>query len=188
MESQFTGVSIVCTTVCSGADQEKYQSYASLAFVRRIHRWPANFPHKGPVTRKMFPFDDVIVCYFAGGGVSAFQSDGKTFYSDLTRSNDNTPYVVLKRHPSFMPLWWCHTSVMASQITGNATICLKACSGKEGPMSALLTHARGIHRWPVDSPCKGPVTQKKSVFLSQRHHPFLYEPVCGMCSLVIIFQ
>ena len=25
------------------------------------HRWPANYPHKWPVTRKMFPFDDVII-------------------------------------------------------------------------------------------------------------------------------
>ena len=33
----------------------------SLALVRGIHRWPVNSPHKGPVTRKMFPFDDVIV-------------------------------------------------------------------------------------------------------------------------------
>ena len=33
----------------------------SLAFVRGIHRWPVNSPHKGPVTRKMLPFDDVIM-------------------------------------------------------------------------------------------------------------------------------
>ena len=26
-----------------------------------IHRWPVNSPHRGPVTRKMFPFDDVIM-------------------------------------------------------------------------------------------------------------------------------
>ena len=26
-----------------------------------IHRWPVNSPHKGPVTRKMFAFDDVIM-------------------------------------------------------------------------------------------------------------------------------
>ena len=45
----------------SGADQRKHQSSASLAFVRGIHRWPVNSPHKGPVTRKMFPFDDVIM-------------------------------------------------------------------------------------------------------------------------------
>ena len=39
----------------------KYQSSASLAFVRGIHRGPVNCPHKWPVTRKMFPFDDVIM-------------------------------------------------------------------------------------------------------------------------------
>ena len=41
--------------------KEKYQSSASLAFVRGIHRWPVNSPHKGPVTRKMLLFDDVIM-------------------------------------------------------------------------------------------------------------------------------
>ena len=40
---------------------KRNQSSASLAFVRGIHRWPVNSPHKGPVTRKMFPFDDVIM-------------------------------------------------------------------------------------------------------------------------------
>ena len=44
-----------------GADQIKHQSSASLAILRRKHRWPLNSPHKGPVTRKMFPFDDVIM-------------------------------------------------------------------------------------------------------------------------------
>ena len=47
--------------IYSGADQRKHQSSASLAFVRGIHRWPVNSPHKWPVTRKMFPFDDVIM-------------------------------------------------------------------------------------------------------------------------------
>ena len=59
--SQIIIVSIVYSTVCSGADQRKHQSPAPLAFVRGIHRWPVNSPHKGPVTHKMFPFDDVIV-------------------------------------------------------------------------------------------------------------------------------
>ena len=48
-------------TVCSGADQRKHQSSASLDLVRGIHRWPANSQHKGPITRKMFPFDDAIM-------------------------------------------------------------------------------------------------------------------------------
>ena len=47
----------------SGTDQRKHQSSASLAFVRGIHRRPVNSPHKWPVTRKMFPFDDVIMSF-----------------------------------------------------------------------------------------------------------------------------
>ena len=39
----------------------KYQSSASLAFVRGIHQWPVNSLHKGPVARKMVPFDDVTI-------------------------------------------------------------------------------------------------------------------------------
>ena len=46
-------------TVYSGTHQRKHQSSTSLAFVRGIHRWPVNYPHKVPVTQKMFPFDDV---------------------------------------------------------------------------------------------------------------------------------
>ena len=61
MASQITSLTIVYSTVYSVADQRKHQSPASLAFVRGIHRWPVHSPHKGPVTRKMLPFDDVIV-------------------------------------------------------------------------------------------------------------------------------
>ena len=65
MASQIIGVSIVHSTVSSGADQRKLQSSASLAFVRGICRWPVNSPHKGLVTRKMFPFDDVIMSFIS---------------------------------------------------------------------------------------------------------------------------
>ena len=61
--SQITSLTIVYSTVNSGADQSKHQSPASPAFVWGIHRGPVNFPHKWPVTRKMFPFDDVIMSY-----------------------------------------------------------------------------------------------------------------------------
>ena len=57
MASQITGVSMVCSAVCSVVDQ----SSASLVFVRGIHRWQVNSTHKGPVTRKMFPIDDFIM-------------------------------------------------------------------------------------------------------------------------------
>ena len=58
MASEITSLTIVYSTVYSGADQRKHQSSASLAFVRGIHRWP----HIWPITQKMFPFDDVILC------------------------------------------------------------------------------------------------------------------------------
>ena len=57
--SQITSLAIVYSTICSGADQRKHESYT--AFVRGVHQWPVNSPHKGPATRKMFPFDDVIM-------------------------------------------------------------------------------------------------------------------------------
>ena len=59
--SQITSLTIVYSIVYSDADQRKYQSSASLAFVRGIQRGPVNSPHKWPVTRKMFPFDDIIM-------------------------------------------------------------------------------------------------------------------------------
>ena len=58
---QITGVSMVCSTVCSGADQRKHQSSASLALMRRIHQWLVNTPHNRPVKWNMFPFDDIIM-------------------------------------------------------------------------------------------------------------------------------
>ena len=66
--SQITSLTVVYSIVYSGVNQRKHQSSASLAFVREIHRGPVNFPHKWPVTRKMFPFDDVIMYYDASNG------------------------------------------------------------------------------------------------------------------------
>ena len=59
--SQITSLTIIFSTVYLDTAQRKHQSSASLAFVWGIHRWPVNSPHKWPVTRKMFPFDDVIM-------------------------------------------------------------------------------------------------------------------------------
>ena len=74
--TQITSVSIVCSTIGSDADQRKRQSSASLAFVRGIHRWPVNSPHKRPVTRKMFPFDDVIIIWLCHHKSSGRRIDG----------------------------------------------------------------------------------------------------------------
>ena len=59
--SEITSLTIVYSTVYSDADQRKHQSSVSLAFVWGIYLGSVNSPHKWPVTRKMFPFDDVIM-------------------------------------------------------------------------------------------------------------------------------
>ena len=67
LASQITGVSAVYSTVFSGADLRKYQSSSSVVFVCVCEGGGGGgggggeFSHKGPVTRKMFPFDVVIV-------------------------------------------------------------------------------------------------------------------------------
>ena len=82
--SQITSLTIVYSTVYSDADQRKHQSSASLAFVRGIHRRPVNSPHKWPVTRKMFPFDDVIM----NSGAIVFPAD--SLAQLRTRASANT--------------------------------------------------------------------------------------------------
>ena len=60
MASQITSHTIIYSTVYSGADQRKYQSSVSLA-CEGNSPVTGEFPHKWPVTRKMFKFDDVIL-------------------------------------------------------------------------------------------------------------------------------
>ena len=73
--SQITSFMIVYSKVYSGADQRKHESSASLAFVQGIHRGPVNSPHKWPVTRKMFPFDDVIIGHVGACTISRRSSE-----------------------------------------------------------------------------------------------------------------
>ena len=73
----------------SGTAHRKHQSSASLAFVRGIHRWPVNSQHKWPVTRKMFPFDDVIMTSFM-----------------LSYSGKIREYIYVFKHFSTLKLVW----------------------------------------------------------------------------------
>ena len=87
--SQITSLMIVYSTVYSGADQSKHQSSASLAFVWGIHRGPVNSPHKWPVTRKMFPFDDVIM--WLNGFKPWWRHEMETLSTLLTLGKDIPP-------------------------------------------------------------------------------------------------
>ena len=90
MASEITSVSIVYSNICWGTDQRKHQSTASLAFVRRIHRWPVNSPHNRPVTRKMAPFDDVIMTHVWNRHSVCWADSRHLSYS----RTDNTGYPV----------------------------------------------------------------------------------------------
>ena len=54
--------------------QGKNLSIPSLAFVWGIHQWSVKSPHKGPVMRKMFPFDDVIMMFLVSSSSCLGQS------------------------------------------------------------------------------------------------------------------
>ena len=81
--SQITSLTIVYSIVYSDADQRKRQSSASLAFVRGIHRGPVNSPHKWPVTRKMFPFYDVIMLTLCEGNPPLTKTRDEEFWCSL---------------------------------------------------------------------------------------------------------
>ena len=107
ISSRITSLTIVSSTVYLDLDQTKHQSSVSLAFVRGIHWRPVNSPHKCPVTRKMFPFDDVI----------------------MTNINRD---ISLSTHPR-----WSHAhlsdvtwTALLSKITSNSTVSLTIGSGK----------------------------------------------------------
>ena len=61
MASQITSVSIVCSTDCSGADQREHLTSKLRVTGLCEENSPVTGPAQGPGTRKMFPFDDVIM-------------------------------------------------------------------------------------------------------------------------------
>ena len=58
---QITSLTIVSQPLIQAQIKESIEAPRYWPFVRVIHRWQVNSPQKGPVTRKMFPFDDVIM-------------------------------------------------------------------------------------------------------------------------------
>ena len=105
--SQITSLTIVYSTVYSDADQRKHQSSASLAFVQGIHRGPMNSTHKWPVTRKTFPFDDVIMLFEERNiNTTVFLiSPCKFFYSLLRMVGNDFPTITLDMK------WFSHYNI-----------------------------------------------------------------------------
>ena len=123
MASQIASVSMVCSTVCSGADQRKHQSSASLAFLRGIHRWPVNSPHKGTVMRKMFPFHDVFMCLT----VTDVTDDTSVPPTPTATPppHTHTSFPIESWQTDIGRFHYSDVRVMTSQITGILTACPK---------------------------------------------------------------
>ena len=76
--------------------------------------------------------------------------------------------------PKSHPLQWRHTGVMASQITGNTTICSTAFFSLTTKETLKARIIGTLLCWPVDSPPKGPVTQKTL----SRHNDNMFHLSC----------
>ena len=130
MVSQITSVFIVCSIVCSCADQRKYQSSASLAFVWGIHRWPVNSPHKWPVTRKTLPFDDAIVENFDITMITVVwhsQLYSKFKFKIYVEHRYKDTYIEKCRRPSIGFIWLYILALLIKQATHVYIICRLKC-------------------------------------------------------------
>ena len=129
--SQITSLTIVYSTVYPDADQRKHQSSASLDFVRGIHRWIPR-THKWPVTRKMFPFDDVIMSSHSVVNI----------LTGICIDNASRANTILKFDFSFY-LWpIIHVSTMTCQTDGDINIGQQS---KQGPKH--FPHQNWLYRF-----------------------------------------
>ena len=124
---------------------------------------PVNSPHKWPVMRKRFPFDGVIM----------FQVDSAMKGVDLLTGFALITHLLTLRATNSNGLESsCHYSdvimdAMASQITSltvDYTIVYSDADERKHQNSASLAFVWGIHRWPVNSPHKWPITRKMFSF------------------------
>ena len=134
MASQITSLMIVYSTVYQTQIKENIKAARHWPFMWVIHRWPVNSPHKWPVTRKMFPFHDVIMwwimfidehklnlrlCLWS----SNLQSKNVTLCKQFGRRRLIISYIGLCNTHSRTPFW--HRSVLlrlTSEVTKLNTI------------------------------------------------------------------
>ena len=154
MASQIS--TIVYSTVYSGADQRKHQSSESLAFVRKIQRWPVNSPHKWPVTRKIFPFDNVIMlCFisitFYTHGISIMLSiSSRKIHNQLLgsrstgclRRNQNNLFMIFLKHITCVIVLTA-INISSSQRIANSSIRKPICqSSRQTPTHSTRIGSR----------------------------------------------
>ena len=65
MASQITGNSTACLSVCTSNNKGIIKTLHYWPFLREIHQWPVDCPHKRPVMWKAFPCHAIIMSKFA---------------------------------------------------------------------------------------------------------------------------
>ena len=158
MASQITSIASVFSTIYSGADQRKHQSSASLDFVLGIHRSSGNSRHKRPVTRKMLPFDNVIMSRW-----------------NISDGCWNWPLPIFHQTQQSRVhslLQWRHISARISQLTRLSTVCSSVDSGwhqMKHRSSASLAHCVGNPPFPRGFPSQR-VRNADKISMSWRHY------------------
>ena len=142
--------------------KEKNQSSATLGFVRRIHRWPVNSPHKKPVTRKCLHLLDKNIVYSVGitpkrRGSIASALELRLFYNKPSLfANKIRPITSPHRLGNYKSHGWDMRLYIIEN--DNKHWGETGCTWSRHQMetfSALLAPCEGIHRSPMDSPHKG---------------------------------
>ena len=149
--SQITSLTIIYSTVYPGADPSNIKA------PRHWPLWPVNSPHKWPVTRKMFPFDDVIVGYL-------ITTHPKSLQTWTNSGTGNSLLPVVERNAR--TLRWRHNErdCVSNHQPQDCLLNSLFADQSKHQSSASLAFVWGIHRGPVNSPHKWPVTRKMFPF------------------------
>ena len=120
-------------------------------YARGIHRWPVDSPHKGQ-WRGALMFS--LICAWTNGRAS------NRVASDLTRHRSDYDVTVM------VSFRWSYdaTMVNAAHVTFKNSVG-KWCRHRP----RYWPFVRGIHRWPMDSPHKGPITKSLLSHVSKKY-------------------
>ena len=127
LASQTTGVSMGCSTVCSGADQRKHQSSASLAFVRGIYRWL--------LTQRASDMENVSIRWrhhadqWSSHWICIILNS--QIYASIGCKRINTISLQLKKKDDRKIIEETHPSGEASHFTGHSIVCSKTFPGNK---------------------------------------------------------
>ena len=137
---RLTSLTIVYSTVLIQAQKKKtikaprhwplWGEFAGDRWIPRgIHRWPMNSPHKGPATRKMFPFDHVIMIHakmshnqrYLGTkhtvGQSSLNNQGENYIWGRSINLTISLFTTGSYHQSYATSWWLCEPVSSMLVT-----------------------------------------------------------------------